>query len=84
MLGGAALLLTGLGGCVASPPVVVDTAIPQAGPTTATHGASFAAEPGATPLRPRDRINVRVLREPELSLDEVRVGEDGNLGWIPR
>lgn len=77
MLGGAALLLASLGGCISSPPVMVDTTASQAGPTAATPGTSFAAEPATTPLRPRDRINVRVLREPDLSLDEVRVGEDG-------
>ena len=77
ILGGAALLLTSLTGCISSPPVVVDTAAPQTGPATATPGSDFATELGSTPLRPRDRINVRVLREPDLSLDEVRVGEDG-------
>lgn len=77
MLGGAALLLASLAGCISSPPIAVDTAAAQAGPIEVTPGASFVAEPAATPLRPRDRINVRVLREPDLSLDEVRVGEDG-------
>lgn len=77
MLGGAALLLASLGGCVSSKPVVVDTAAPQAGPAAVTPGATFAGEPVATPLRPRDRLSVRVLREPDLSLEEVRVGEDG-------
>jgi polysaccharide export outer membrane protein len=76
-LGGAALLLAGLAGCVTSPPVVVDNTAPQAGPAAATPGSGFTTEIAAAPLRPRDRLNVRVMREPDLSLEEVRVGEDG-------
>lgn len=74
---GAALMLAGLAGCVSSPPVVVDTGAPQSSPLAATARSTFSGEPGAVPVRPRDRLSVQVLREPDLSLNEVRIGEDG-------
>lgn len=73
----AALALAGLAGCISSPAVVVDTAAPQSAPLAATANSGFSAGPAAVPVRPRDKLSVQVLREPDLSLADVRVGEDG-------
>lgn len=76
-IAGPALVLAALSACVSSPPVIVDTVAPQSAPLAATAGSRFSGVPGAVPIRPRDRLSVQVLREPELSLPDIRIGEDG-------
>ncbi|MFN3990789.1 MAG: polysaccharide biosynthesis/export family protein [Erythrobacter sp.] len=76
-----------LGGCASTPP-------PQLGYATREPVAELAQTGFSQDrakvylLRPTDKISVSVFREPELSLEEVRVGVEGNvslplLGSIP-
>lgn len=66
-----------LAGCVASPAPVTDMSAPQAGPLSAGGPDTFPDSLGEVKLRSKDRISVRVLRETDLSLDDVRIDEDG-------
>jgi polysaccharide export outer membrane protein len=89
--GSAALLSAGIAalltGCSSSPPPVIGAAASQ--PDTALGQTNYSVErPSTYLLRAADQISVMVLREPDLSLPNVRVGVEGNvsvpmLGSIP-
>ena len=67
-----------LAGCVASAPPVLDVASPPSAPLAKAGPDGFPGMSQAIPIRAMDRISVRVLREPELSLADVRIDEDGH------
>ncbi|WP_240505963.1 polysaccharide biosynthesis/export family protein [Erythrobacter colymbi] len=67
---------------------------PQVGMSASTPDAAYGqtgfsvSRPTSYNLRPADQISVNVFREPDLSLEKVRIGVDGNvslplLGTIP-
>ncbi len=72
-----AALLFLLSGCVASAPPVLDMAAAPRAPLAQAGPSAFPALAQSVPIRAKDRISVRVLREPDLSLAEVRIDEDG-------
>jgi polysaccharide export outer membrane protein len=65
-----------LGGCVSSREPTLSTA-PGAAPLTSPGAAPLQARDTNDIVRGRDKISVIVLREPDLTLPDVRVGEDG-------
>jgi polysaccharide export outer membrane protein len=76
-----------VGGCASTPE-------PRIGASASTPRADYGqsgfsvTRPTSYDLRPSDQIAVIVFREPDLSLEKVRVGVDGNvslpmLGTIP-
>jgi len=76
-----------LSGCASTPEPVIGAAVTQPRSDFGQDGFS-AARGDVYLLRPTDRISVSVFREPELSLEEVRIGVEGNvslpmLGSIP-
>lgn len=73
----AAVSLAWLGGCVASAPPSLDIASPRSAPIAQAGADSFSDMVDSAPVQAKDRISVRVHREPELSLTDVRIDEDG-------
>lgn len=73
-----AALLSLLAGCVASAPPVLDTSSSPSAPLAKAGPDGFPGLSQAIPIRAKDRISVRVLREPDLSLADVRIDEDGS------
>ena len=80
----AAMALTG---CASTPEPVIGAAASQ--PRSDLGQASYSqAAPTTYALRASDKISVNVFREPELSIENVRLGVDGQvslpmLGSIP-
>lgn len=73
----SAALVVVLAGCVGSPPPSLAVDRPPAAPLASAGADRFAADAAAVTLRPKDRLNLVVHSEPQLSLDGVRVDEDG-------
>lgn len=73
----ATAVLALIGGCASTAPIVPSMATAPAAPAASAGTATF--EPGFEDLRLRakDKLSIRVVREPDLSLESVRVGEDG-------
>ena len=76
-----------LSACASSPEPVIGPAATQ--PVAELGQANYTYKPSGTYLlRPSDRISVNVFREPDFSLENVRIGVEGNisvplLGSIP-
>ncbi|WP_299194613.1 polysaccharide biosynthesis/export family protein [uncultured Erythrobacter sp.] len=76
-----------LGACASTPDPVIGTAVST--PRSDLGQAGFTAMRSTTYLmRPSDQISVNVFREPDFSLENVRIGVGGNvslplLGTIP-
>lgn len=77
----------GLAGCASTPEPVIGAAVSQ--PRSDLGQANYSQTRANTyMLRPSDQISVNVFREPDLSLENVRLGVDGEvslpmLGSIP-
>lgn len=74
-------------GCASTPDPVIGAAASQPNAALGQQGYSVT-RPTTYNLRPSDQISVVVFREPELSLDRVKVGVEGNvslpmIGSIP-
>jgi polysaccharide biosynthesis/export protein len=74
-------------GCASTPDPVIGSAASQPVQALGQQGYSVS-RPTTYNLRPADQIVVTVLREPELSLERVRIGVEGNvslpmIGSIP-
>lgn len=85
-------LVTGLGtvllaGCASTPDPIIGAAVTR--PVAELGQLDYSHQRSTTyALRPADRISLTVLREPEFSMSEVRIGVEGNislpmLGSIP-
>lgn len=72
-----ALAAFGLSGCASSAPPVLEG--PVAPPMAMSGASGFSGEEGAEPIRPKDKLSIIVQREPDFSLPEVRVAEDGQI-----
>ena len=72
----AALLLSG---CMTSKATVTDAGAAPSAPTAMSGPSTFGTVLEDVRLHRRDRVSIRVLREPDLSTDNVRVGEDGTI-----
>lgn len=76
-----------LAGCASTPEPIIGAATSQ--PRTDLGQASYSQTRSTTyMLRPSDKISVNVFREPDLSIENVRLGVDGDvslpmLGSIP-
>lgn len=78
---------TALPGCASTPEPVIGAAATQPRSDLGQDGYSFS-RPDVYLLRPTDKISVSVFREPDLSVETVRIGVEGNvslpmLGSIP-
>jgi polysaccharide biosynthesis/export protein len=76
-----------LAGCASTPDPVIGSAASQPVQSLGQQGYSVS-RPTTYALRPADQIAITVFREPELSLDRVRIGVEGNvslpmIGSIP-
>lgn len=76
-----------LAGCASTPDPVIGSAASQPVQSLGQQGYSVS-RPTTYALRPADQIAINVFREPELSLDRVRIGVEGNvslpmIGSIP-
>jgi polysaccharide export outer membrane protein len=74
-------------GCASTPDPVIGTAASQPVMALGQKGYSVA-RPTTYNLRPADQLSIAVFREPELSLERVRIGVEGNvslpmIGSIP-
>lgn len=65
-------------GCASSPAPVIGLAATQPVDELGQAGYSIA-RPTSYKLRPADLISVAVFREPDLTLDRVRIGVEGNI-----
>lgn len=88
-LGKAAAMIAAmtLSACASTPDPVIGAAVTQPRADLGQSGYSYARS-DVYMLRPTDTISVGVFREPDLSLEEVRIGVEGNvslpmLGSIP-
>lgn len=87
--GSVSLLLVALAlsACASTPDPVIGASVSQ--PITELGQAEYSSKRADTYLlRPADRISVNVFREPDFSLDDVRIGIEGNvsvpmLGSLP-
>lgn len=83
----SALALMSLGACASTPDPVIGTAVST--PRSDLGQAGFTAMRSTSyQMRPSDQISVNVFREPDFSLENVRIGVGGNvslplLGTIP-
>ncbi len=83
----SALAVMSLGACASTPDPVIGAAVST--PRSDLGQAGFAVQRSQTYLmRPSDQISVNVFREPDFSLENVRIGVGGNvslpmLGSIP-
>lgn len=66
-----------LAGCITGPEPSMESAAAQVAPKAVAGPDEFPADLSSLPVRAKDRLDVRVLREPDLSLENVRVDEDG-------
>lgn len=65
-------------GCASTPEPVIGVAASEISPSLGQ--ANFSSNrPTTYPIRPADRLSVVVFREPELSLENVRVGVEGSI-----
>jgi polysaccharide export outer membrane protein len=76
-----------LAGCASTPEPRIGASVTQPASELGQDGYTFR-RPDVYLLRPTDRISVNVFREPELSIEGVRLGVEGNislpmLGSIP-
>jgi polysaccharide export outer membrane protein len=76
-----------LAGCASSPEPRIGASVTQPVSELGQDGYTFR-RPDVYLLRPTDKISVNVFREPELSIESVRLGVEGNislpmLGSIP-
>lgn len=76
-----------LSGCASSPEPKIGSAVIQPRSDLGQDGYSYN-RPDTYLLRPTDKISVNVFREPDLSVETVRIGVEGNvslpmLGSIP-
>ena len=76
-----------LSGCASTPDPIIGAAVTQPRSDFGQDGYSFGRS-DVYLLRPTDEISVSVYREPELSVETVRIGVEGNvslpmLGSIP-
>jgi polysaccharide export outer membrane protein len=76
-----------LSGCASSPEPIIGASVTQPRSDYGQDNFSFA-RPDIYLLRPTDRISVSVFREPDLSMETLRIGVEGNvsmpmLGSIP-
>jgi polysaccharide export outer membrane protein len=76
-----------LAGCASTPDPVIGSAASQPVASLGQQGYSVS-RPTSYNLRPADQLTVTVFREPELSLEKVRIGVEGNvslpmIGSIP-
>lgn len=81
------LAATVLSGCSSTPEPVIGAAVTQPRSDLGQDGYSYS-RPDVYLLRPTDKISVSVYREPDLSVDTLRIGVEGNvslpmLGSIP-
>ncbi len=81
------LTVLALSGCASTPEPLIGASVTQPRSELGQDGYSFA-RPDTYSLRPTDKISVSVFREPELSVETVRIGVEGNvslpmLGSIP-
>lgn len=81
------LSAVGLAGCASTPEPRIGASVTQPRSDLGQDGYSFA-RPDVYLLRPTDKISVTVFREPDLSVETVRIGVEGNvslpmLGSIP-
>lgn len=67
-----------VGGCASTPEPMVGAAASQPVTELGQQGYSVS-RPTTYNLRPSDTISVSVFREPDLSLDRVRIGVEGNV-----
>lgn len=65
-------------GCASTPDPAIGTAASQPSAALGQQGYSVS-RPTTYSLRPSDQISVIVFREPELSLERVRIGVEGNV-----
>jgi polysaccharide export outer membrane protein len=83
----AAAALSALAGCASTPEPIIGASVTQ--PRAELGQSEFSFQrPTSYLLRPGDKISVTVFREPEFSLESVRIGVEGNvslpmLGSIP-
>jgi len=83
----AAASAIALAGCASTPEPVIGAAVSQ--PRSDLGQANYSQSRATTyALRPSDRISVNVFREPDLSIEDVRLGVDGSvslpmLGSVP-
>jgi polysaccharide export outer membrane protein len=78
---------TALSGCASSPEPVIGAAVTQPRSDLGQAGYTYS-RPDIYLLRATDKISVTVFREPDLSVETVRIGVEGNvslpmLGSIP-
>lgn len=73
-----ALAVLGLGACASTPEPVLGPTVSQPRADLGQQGYSTQI-PDTYQLRPADVISVNVFREPDFSLDAVRVGVGGNI-----
>lgn len=83
----AAAAVLSVGGCASTPDSRIGASVTE--PNTEYGQAGYTyMRPTTYSLRPSDQISVTVFREPDLSLERVRIGVEGNvslpmLGSIP-
>ena len=82
-----AAALAALAGCASTPDPIIGASATQPQSELGQSGYSYK-RPTSYPLRPSDQVAVTVFREPDFSIQSVRVGVDGNvslpmLGSIP-
>lgn len=82
-----AIAAISLAGCTSTPKPVIGAAVTEPRLELGQAGYTFA-RPTTYVLRPSDQISVNVYREPDLSLDKVQLGVDGNvslpmIGTVP-
>jgi len=82
-----ALATLAVGGCASTPDPRIGASVTQPKSDYGQSGYTFV-RPTAYSLRPSDQISVSVFREPDLSLEKVKIGVEGNvslpmLGSIP-
>lgn len=76
-LAAVAALAASLAGCIAGRPPSLAVDGPGGAPLASAGPASFVDEAAPPVLRPKDRLNLIVHREPQLSLDAVQIDEAG-------
>ena len=80
MIGISACFLTALSvtGCASTPEPIIGPSVTQPRADLGQQGYTFA-RPTSYLLRPSDKVSVSVFREPDLSIENVRIGVEGNV-----
>ncbi|MEP3052427.1 MAG: polysaccharide biosynthesis/export family protein [Erythrobacter sp.] len=73
---GVSMMVLALGACATTPPAIVGAAVTEPNAELGQSTYTFQ-QPTVYRLRAADVISITVFREPDFSLDEVRVGVDG-------